>query len=169
MATSLKTIDHSAMLTSMAVRLGFLLAAFIVDAPWIVAPAALLMILGTARGRPDFAFVYRELRRRNLIAPELVPDNPEPHRFSLGIGAVFLTGGTVAFLAGLPIVGWVLTWIVIALTLLNLFGGFCVGCAVYYWFNRLGLPGFAKAPPPGVFPGRRPAGPARAGGEVTGE
>ncbi|MFQ5923473.1 MAG: DUF4395 domain-containing protein, partial [Anaerolineales bacterium] len=93
------------------------------------------------------------------ISPDLIPDNPEPHRFSLGIGGVFLAGGTLAFQAGLPIVGWALTWIVIGLTALNLFGGFCVGCAVYYWFNRIGLPGFVKAPIPGVFPGRRPGRP----------
>jgi hypothetical protein len=31
---------------------------------------------------------------------------------------------------------------VIALASLNLFAGICVGCLMYYWFNRLGLPGF---------------------------
>ncbi|GMR10189.1 MAG: hypothetical protein BMS9Abin28_1010 [Anaerolineae bacterium] len=156
---SLKALDHSAMQTSMAVRLGLLLAAFVVDAPWLVAIASLLMLIGTARGRPDFVFVYRALRRAGWISPDLIPDNPEPHRFSLGIGGVFLAGGTLAFLAGLPVAGWALTWIVIGLSALNLFGGFCVGCAAYYWFNRIGLPGFVKAPPPGVFPGRRPGHP----------
>ncbi len=153
---ALKAIDHSAMQTSMAVRLGVLLAAFITDAQWLVAAIAVLMLIGTARGKPDFPFVYRLIRRRGWIAPELVPDNPEPHRFSLGIGGLFLAGGSLAFLAGLPAAGWTLTWIVMGLTALNLFGGFCVGCAAYYWFNRLGLPGFAKTPPPGVIPGRRP-------------
>jgi molybdopterin converting factor small subunit len=153
---SLKALDHSAMQTSRAVRLGVLLAAFVVDAPWLVGITGLLMLIATARGRSDFVFVYRLLRRAGWISPDLIPDNPEPHRFSLGIGGVFLAGGSLAFLGGLPIVGWVLTWVVIGLTALNLFGGFCVGCAAYYWFNRIGLPGFAKAPPPGVFPGRRP-------------
>ena len=149
-------IDHSAMQTSMAVRLGLLFAAYLVDATWLVAVAGALMLYGTIRGRPDYLVVYRGLSRRGWISPDLVPDNPEPHRFSLGVGSVFLIGATAAFLAGSPTVGWALTWIVIGLTALNLFGGFCVGCAVYYWLNRVGLPGFAKAPPPGVFPGRRP-------------
>ena len=39
---------------------------------------------------------------------------------------------------------------------LNLFAGFCAGCAVYYWLNRLQVPGFARTPPPGTFPGMRP-------------
>jgi hypothetical protein len=159
MTTNLKALDYSAMQTSRAVRLGLLLAAFVVDKPWLVAITGILMLIATARGRSDFVFAYRALRRAGWISPDLIPDNPEPHRFALGIGGVFLAGGTLAFLAGLPVAGWALTWIVIGLTALNLFGGFCVGCAAYYWFNRLGLPGFVKAPPPGVFPGRRPGRP----------
>ncbi len=159
MTTDLKALDYSAMQTSRAVRMGVLLAAFVVNAPWLVAVNGILMLVGTARGRSDFGFVYRALRRAGWISPDLIPDNPEPHRFALGIGVVFLAGGTLAFLAELPVMGWALTWVIIALTALNLFGGFCVGCAVYYWFNRIGLPGFAKVPPSGVFPGQRPGRP----------
>jgi hypothetical protein len=49
-----------------------------------------------------------------------------------------------------------LVWIVIALASLNAFGGFCVGCAVYYWLARFNLPGFGKQPPAGTFPGAKP-------------
>ncbi len=52
--------------------------------------------------------------------------------------------------------GWALTWLVMVLAALNLFAGFCAGCAVYYWLNRLRVPGFLKAPPAGTFPGMRP-------------
>ncbi len=155
MAT-LKAVDHSALQTSMAVRLGVLLATFVTDQVWLIPILAVLMLIGTARAKPEFMFVYRALRSANWISPELISDNPEPHRFSLGVGGTFLAGATLAFLTGSPIVGWVLTWIVIALVGLNLFGGFCVGCAVYYWLNRVRVPGFSKAPPPGIFPGRRP-------------
>lgn len=159
MTTNLETLDQSAMQTSRAVRIGVLFAAFVVNAPWLVAVNGVLMLIGTARGRGDFGFVYRALRRAGWISPDPIPDNPEPHRFALGIGVVFLAGSTLAFLVGLPVVGWVLTWVIIGLTALNLFGGFCVGCAVYYWFNRIGLPGFVKTPIPGVFPGARPRRP----------
>jgi hypothetical protein len=33
----------------------------------------------------------------------------------------------------------------VALAALNLFAGICVGCLMYYWFNRLGVPGFKYA------------------------
>lgn len=157
MSTSLKAVDHSSLMTSMAVRLGILLAIFVTDQTWLIPVLAALMLIGTARGKPEFTFVYRALRKANWISPELVPDNPEPHRFSLGVGGTFLAGATLAFVGGSPIVGWVLTWIVIGLVALNLFGGFCVGCAVYYWLNRFGVSGFSKAPPPGVIPGQRPS------------
>ena len=157
MTTSLKAVDHSALQTSMAVRLGVLLATFVTDQTWPVPVLAVLMLIGTARGKPEFTFVYRALRKAKWISPELIPDNPEPHRFALGVGGGFLAGATLAFVSGFPIVGWVLTWIVIALVALNLFGGFCVGCAVYYWLNRVRVPGFSKAPPPGILPGRRPS------------
>ncbi|MGA2477407.1 MAG: DUF4395 family protein [Spirochaetia bacterium] len=51
---------------------------------------------------------------------------------------------------------WLLTWLVIVLAAANLFLGFCAGCAVYYWLNRLQVPGFGKTPPSGTFPGMRP-------------
>jgi hypothetical protein len=156
MSTPLKAVDHSVLQTSMAVRLGVLLATFVTDQTWVVAILAALMLMGTARGKPEFTFVYRALRKANWISPELIQDNPEPHRFALGVGGTFLAGATLAFVSGSSLVGWVLTWVVIALVALNLFGGFCVGCAVYYWLNRIGFPGFSKAPPPGVLAGRRP-------------
>ena len=64
--------------------------------------------------------------------------------------------GTISLFAGATIFGWGLVWLVAALAALNLFGGFCVGCAVYYWLNRLNLPGFTQSPPEGTFPGMRP-------------
>ena len=67
-----------------------------------------------------------------------------------------MTVGSLLLVFGLSISGWVLVWIVIALAALNLFGGFCVGCALYYWLTRLGVPGFTKQPPAGTFPGTRP-------------
>ena len=60
------------------------------------------------------------------------------------------------YLGGLSLLGWALAWLVIGLAALNLFAGFCAGCAVYYWLNRLQVPGFNQSAPEGVFPGLRP-------------
>ena len=86
----------------------------------------------------------------------MLADNPEPHRFAQTFGAAVVFGGALALFGGLAALGWGLVWLVIALAALNLFGGFCVGCAMYYWLNRLKVPGFSKSPPPGSVPGMRP-------------
>ena len=86
----------------------------------------------------------------------MVADNPEPHRFAQTFGSIVLLAGVLNLYFGLVGLGWGLVWLVIALAGLNLFGGFCVGCAMYYWLNRLQVPGFVKSPPPGTTPGMKP-------------
>ncbi len=114
------------------------------------------MVLGSALGVIGFLPLYRLLRAIGRFAPDILPDHPEPHRFAQGFGGGVLLAASASLFSGLAGLSWALVWLVIALAGLNLFGGFCVGCAAYYWFNRLGLPGFRYAPPPGTSPGRRP-------------
>jgi hypothetical protein len=42
------------------------------------------------------------------------------------------------------------------LAALNVFTGLCAGCFVYYWLNRLNVPGFSRNAPQGTFPGMKP-------------
>ncbi len=151
------SVDHSALRTNQVAIIVLLLLAFILDAPVLVALTALVMLAGTALRRPGFLPVYAQLLKpRGWVKPEVLQDNPEPHRFAQGFGGVVLVAATLAFLFGAGALGWALSWLVIALASLNLFAGFCVGCAVYYWLNRLNVPGFVKAPPAGTFPGMKP-------------
>lgn len=153
----LQHVDHSALRTNQAFIITLLIIAFIINMPWLVTAVALVMLLGTAFGRPGFGLLYtRVLRPLGWVKPDVVPDNPEPHRFAQGFGGAVLVAAFAALLAGAPALGWALSWLVVALAALNLFGGFCMGCAVYYWLNRLHVPGFTKAPPEGTFPGMLP-------------
>ncbi len=150
-------VDHSALRVNQAFIIGLLIAAFVANAAWLVAFVMLVMAYGTARQQPGFKVVYANLLKpRGWVKPDVLNDNPEPHVFAQGFGVVVLLGAALAFFAGFSAVGWGLAWLVIALAALNLFVGFCAGCAVYYWLNRLRLPGFSKAPPAGTFPGMRP-------------
>jgi hypothetical protein len=134
-----------------------LLAAFVLNLPWLVGIVALFMLAGTVMKRPGFAFIYQLLLKpAGVVKPLLVNDNAEPHRFAQGFGALVLTGATLAFLVDAGLIGWALSWLVIGLAALNLFVGYCVGCAVYYWLNKLNIPGFTKSPPEGTLPGMRP-------------
>jgi hypothetical protein len=157
MNTDLRLVDHAALRTNQAMIIALLLVGFIFDIVALVPVVGLIMGIGTLIGRPGFIFVYRALERASLLEPDRIRDNPEPHRFAQGIGALVLGGSTVALLLRSAAIGWASTWVVILLAALNLFGGFCVGCALYYWLNRAGLPGFSKSPPPDTIPGRRPS------------
>ena len=157
MAAPTGKVDHSSLRTNQAFIILGLLAGFVFNVPWIVAGVALIMLLGTAIARPGFFFIYTGiLRPAGIVKPDLLADNPEPHRFAQGFGGVVAGLSAVLLLFGFPAAGWALTWLVIALAALNLFVGFCVGCAVYYWLARIQVPGFARTPPAGTVPGMRP-------------
>lgn len=153
---TLKAIDHSALKTNQAVIIALSLGSFIFDLPWLALATALVMAAGTALNRPGFGFVYRRLLKpAGLLKPDVLQDHTEPHRFAQGLGGTFLAAGSLLLLAGASAAGWALVWLVIFLAALNLFAGFCAGCAAYYWLGRLKLPGFDKTPPQAGLPGMR--------------
>jgi hypothetical protein len=155
-------VDHTALKVNQVIIIGLNILAFVFNLPWLAGLVALVMLLGTLLGRPGFLPAYRGLvRPLGLARPHVLLDNPEPHRFAQGLGGVFMTAGTLALYLGLPVLGWALVWMVTALAALNAFGGFCLGCFLYYWLGRFSLPGFRKQPPPGTFPGRAPRGAER--------
>lgn len=155
-ADDLQAVDHAALRTNQAAIIGLSLAAFILDLPWLAGLVAAMMLAATLLGRPAFGFIFRIwLRPRGWVQPDVLADNPEPHRFAQAFGGMVQALGAALLAFGNPF-GWALIWVVIALASLNLFGGFCVGCAMYYWLERLRVPGFVKAPPPGILPGARP-------------
>ncbi len=157
MAGSPNKVDHSSLRTNQAVIILGLLAAFVLNLPWLAALVALIMLLGTVIGRPGFFFIYTGiLKPLGAVRPYVLADNPEPHRFAQGFGGIVAGLAAVLLFLGSPLAGWALAWLVMVLAALNLFLGFCAGCAVYYWMHRLQVPGFAKAAPPGTFPGMRP-------------
>lgn len=155
-------IDHSTIKVNQGTIIFLSILAFIINAPWLILVVALFMLAGTIFKFPGFGFIYLHiLKPRGLVATDILMDNPEPHRFAQGLGAVFLTFASIIMLvspnlSGMNVLGWGLVWMVVALAALNLFAGFCVGCMIYYWFNRLHLPGFDKSPPKGSLPGSRP-------------
>ena len=159
MYSPLQKVDHSALRVNQAMIIGLTLISFVLNLPWLAAVVMLIMAYGTVRRQPGFRIVYAGLLKpRGWVKPDVINDNPEPHVFAQGFGAVVLFIGVAALLLNVPILGWGLVWLVIALAALNLFVGFCAGCAVYYWLGKLRLPGFVKTPPPGTFPGMRPRG-----------
>lgn len=160
---TLQKVDHAALKANQLFIISLNILAFILNQPWLAAVVALVMGLGSAFKVPGFLPIYKNiLKPSGLMKPDILDDNPEPHRFSQFLGFIFMTAGSIALFTGAAVLGWSLVWLVAALAALNAFGGFCVGCAVYYWLARFNLPGFGKQPPAGTFPGMKPKAGARA-------
>jgi hypothetical protein len=143
-----RVVDQAAIRVNQSFIIGLLILAFVIGSPFVVAFVAAVMLLGTASPRLAlFQAIYRRvLKPAGLVKPQVLADNPEPHRFAQGFGGIVVALGLAALLGGQPAVGWALVWLVIALAALNLFVGFCAGCFVYYQLNRLGVPGFRYSP-----------------------
>ena len=148
--TSLRKVDQNGLKVGQALTILLLLFAFVLgESAWpLVAFVAIAQLLG-GLGSPyaPYKLIYQfAVQKIGFIKPKVINDNPEPHQFSMLLGAIFNGLATIALLLHSPVLAWVLVWIVIALANLNFWLNFCVGCWVYYQLNRLGIPYFIVSP-----------------------
>jgi hypothetical protein len=142
-----RIVDQSALRTNQAFIIATHLVAYIFNGKGLVTFVSLVMLLGTAFPWLSlFKQIYaRALRPLGLIRPDVIVDNPEPHRFAQGFGGLVLALAVVFLLSGSAF-GWLLVWLVIILAGLNLFLGFCSGCYIYYQLKRINVLGFERSP-----------------------
>ena len=98
---------------------------------WIFGVLALQLIIGLRFGRQfclACVFYFEVVQPR---VGEGVIEDARPPRFANLVGAVVLSGATVAHLIGLTTLGWVLGGMVATLALLAAATGLCVGCELY--------------------------------------
>jgi len=148
MAAALRKVDHSGLKTGQALTIILLLAGFVLNSALLVGIVAVAQLLAAVDAPyAPYRLVYQRIvKPSGLVKPHVINDNPEPHRFAMGVGGVMNAVATVLLLVSVPTPAWVLVWIVIALANLNFWANICVGCMMYYQFNRFGVPGFTQAP-----------------------
>lgn len=141
-----RKVDHSQIRTNQAFTIGLLILAFVLNLPALTGFVGIVLLISAAVPALGlFSRVYRHvLRPTGLVRPDVIPDNPEPHRFAQFVGGILVTASAFLLAAGLS-GGWALAGVVVVLASLNLFAGWCAGCMMYYWFNRLGIPGFGRS------------------------
>ena len=106
MNETLQKVDHSALKVNQALIIAISILAFVINAAWLAALVAFVMLLGTLFGKPGFFLVYKYvLRPTDLVKPDILMDNPEPHRFAQGFGGVVLAAGSLALFLGVPVLG----------------------------------------------------------------
>jgi hypothetical protein len=153
----LQKVDHAALKANQLTIITLNIIAFIFNQPIIALVVAVAMGLGALLKFPGFILLYSYFfKSLGILKPDVLDDNPEPHRFAQFVGFLFMAAGSALIFFGSAPIGWLLVWVVTFLAALNAFGGFCVGCAMYYWLARLNVPGFTKNPPAGIFPGMKP-------------
>ncbi len=147
-AEQIRKVDHTGLKVGQAITILLLLAAFVLNSVVLVAIVAIAQWLGAVNAPfAPYKLIYtRIVKPSGVVKPNVINDNPEPHQFAMLVGGIFNTAAALALLAGASVFGWALVWIVIALANLNFWLNFCAGCWMYYLFNRLGVPGFTRAP-----------------------
>lgn len=156
LAQRYQKIDFSALKANQLMILLLNLLAVAFNLPVLSVLAALITGLGYLLEVPGFWPLYLYVCiPLGLLKPNVLDDHLEPHRFAQLVGFYLMTLGAVAHFLGATLLGWVLIGVVIGFAALNVFGGYCVGCAVYYGLARLNMPGFTKMPSAGTFPGRK--------------
>lgn len=143
-ASSPLRVDRNTLRVNQAFIVGFTVLAFVVGdefGRWFVLGTGLVMLLGTLDERLAlFKQVHRRiLKPSGILGPDVKIEDPMPHQFAQAMGSVFLLAAFAALAGGAVGLGWVLTFMVAALALLNLTVQFCAGCFVYFQLDRRGL------------------------------
>ncbi len=110
-----------------------LATAFVLGLQWLVALVGLNLLLSAAFGTRLFlpGRAWPLVRSALRLGP-VEPEHEYPPRFAQALGGTFLALATVAFVVGLPVVGWLLTAAVAGLQVLLAATGICVGCRLYF-------------------------------------
>lgn len=137
-----KRVDVTAIRFNQACIILVTVLGFILNQPYLVLLVGLVLALGTIFPQAGlFKLIYSKLLKPyHLLKANVIEDDPAPHQFAQGVGALFLLVASSALLVfNSPGLGWFLAWVVIVLAGVNLFFGFCAGCFVYYQLDRIGL------------------------------
>lgn len=98
----------------------------------------LVFAIGAGAGprRQPYGWLFARLVRPRIGPPRELED-ARPPRFAQAVGLAFTGAAIVAILAGLPLVGLVLTAGALIAAALNAVFGLCLGCEIYLTIVRL--------------------------------
>ncbi len=149
MATeTLRKVDQTGIKVGQGTTIVLLLLGFVLNSWLLVGIVAVSQLLSAfdAPFAPYRLLYQRVIKPLGITRPNVIRDNPEPHRFAQLLGGLMNTAAAALLLVGVPTPAWVLVWVVIALANLNFWLNFCLGCWMYYQLHRLGVPGFTQSP-----------------------
>lgn len=136
-----KKVDATALKFNQASLIALTLLGFLLDQPYLALFVGLVLALGTVWPQAAlFKLVYLKLLKPyNILQPNFVEEDPVPHQFAQGVGALVLLASSALLAFDRVFLGWSLVWLVIILAAFNLFFNFCAGCFIFYHLDRVGL------------------------------
>lgn len=134
-------VDHNTIKFGQVTIVLVVTFAWLFDLVWLVPLLAVVLLANVAwPAWGPIRLVYRYvILPLHILRPNLVTDEPAPHRFAQGMGGVLLVAATAALYAGVALGGWVLAALVAVLAAVNVFWNFCAGCFLFYRLRRAGL------------------------------
>lgn len=134
-------LDRNVIKFNSASTLAVALLAFLFGAVWLVGLQAVVLAASVASPqRGLFRLVYQRIVvPQGWLRPNIVDDDPAPHRFTQGVASAVLALSWGTLTTGFTVLGWALTWLVIVLAFIYVVFDFCAGCFVYYQLRRVGL------------------------------
>ncbi len=140
MPKGISLVDRTALKFNQGSIITLVVIAFALQLNWLVALLALVLLVGTIiPSAGAFKLLYANvLRPLQVLHPDVVEEDNVQHLFAQGLGGIFLSIAFV-FLAVVnqPVVGWILSFLVAGLALVNLTVNFCLGCVLYLRLRRL--------------------------------
>jgi hypothetical protein len=143
----MKKVDTNALKVNQLNIIGWTIVAVVLNWPWLVAIVGISMAVGTLWPElGPFRLVYRRLLLpTGMVKPNVIDDDPAPHRFALGFGAVVVLIAAASLALGLTGAGWTLAALVALLAFINFALNYCVGCQIYFLLGRIGVLRSGKA------------------------
>ena len=100
---------------------------------WLAALVGLNLLIASAFGSRLFLPGRPwPLIRRSLRLGPIEPEHEYPPRFAQALGGTFVAVGTLAYVLGPTLVGWVFVGAVAGLQTLLAATGYCLGCKMYF-------------------------------------
>ena len=137
-----KKVDTTALRFNQFSIITFTLLGFLLNQPVLVLFVGLVLAIGTISPKAALfkQFYLKVLKPNNILKANIIDDDPAPHQFAQGVGALFLlASATILFVSPAAVLGWALAWIVIILAAVNLIFNFCAGCFMYFQLDKFGL------------------------------
>jgi hypothetical protein len=142
MTKIIEKVDKTSLKFNQACIITFTSLAFLLNIHWLVAVVGVILLLDTIiPGTGLFKLTYKNIiRPLKILKPDVSEESRKPHQFAQGMGGCFLILSFILLqYLGLLILGWGISFIVIALAFVNLTLDFCAGCFIYFQLQKMKL------------------------------